>query len=153
MFLNGRRILVTNSFNNLNNLGVKNTLLPIPQRIRNISALSDNTKVLLEDTPIALSHLAERLLTPMPLVPLGLGLPALDLLEARRLLRLLGVRAPLLEQVAVEFRLVALLLFDVDAGYVAATVELHLVAALVQLVEICRCVFGAVPVEDEFAVV
>jgi len=52
----------------------------------------------------------------------------------RLLLGLFVARASLLEQVAVELGLVALLLLDVDAGDVASAKELNFVAVLVEVV-------------------
>ncbi len=95
------------------------------------STFDGDVVVLAEDAPVALRHLGVGLLAPVAVVPLLLLLALLLLLEAHLLLRLLGLGAPLLQQVAVELQLALLLRFDVDAGQVAAPVELDLVALLV----------------------
>lgn len=151
--------LVATFVDDLQDVSGQSVLLPVPDGVRDLSSLGGDAVILSEDSPVSVRHLVQLLLGPVPVVPALLGFLLPHLLQscpaekhwsnqqvlltnknyvffsrrqpASLLLLLLLQRASLLHQIAVETRLLAFLLLQVDAGDEAAAVQLHLMLLFV----------------------
>lgn len=151
--------LIATLVDDLHDVGGQAVLLPVADGVGDLAALGGDAVILPEDSPVAVRHLLQLLLGPVPVVPALLRLLLPHLLQpqpGRRggtfailfhrqkhflcivrtwpdslLLLFLLQRASLLHQISVETGLVSLLLLEVDPSDEASPIELHLVLLFV----------------------